>query len=245
MYLEALNAPHALQQLSRTSARTSKPVIVLKSGRTEAGAAATKVHTGSAGSPGAETAGRLRDLGFVTLSLREAVDATQVFAAGRTPAGNRLTTVSMSGGAGVLMTDDAHDAGLRVDELPGEWRAPITAEIPSYGSSRNPIDMTAEFIKDPTILSRVLHVVTDHPDTDMIAVLLGNAERDSAAVVETLVASYAATSKPMVVVWTGGSGAPREALSRAGVPTFSDGADAARALGHLFAFFLTRERVAG
>lgn len=233
-YLEGVNDPAALASAGLTAHRLGKTIVALKAGRSAAGAAAAKLHTGSAPEDHATYQSIAARIPMVQVTgLEEMTDVTQLLAANRRPVGNRLAVVSMSGGAGVMMTDDAHDHGIQVIPWDHAWSDKISVQIPPFGSARNPIDMTAEFLKSPEILGRVLTVVDEHPETDMIAVLLGNAERNSSQIVETLATAYARTSKPMLVVWTGGSGQPRQQLMTVGVPTFTDVARAARALGHL------------
>ena len=240
-YLEGVNDPAALISAGLTAHRLGKSIVAIKAGRTTAGAAAARAHTGSDPAGHATYESIAARIPMVQVSgLEEMTDITQLLVAKRMPAGNRLTVVSMSGGAGVMMTDDVQDNGIDVIPWEKAWSEKISIQIPPFGSARNPMDMTAEFLKSPEILSRVLTVVDEHPETDMIAVLLGNAERNSSQIVETLAKAYARTAKPMLVVWTGGSGQPRQDLMAAGVPTYTDVARAARALGHLNAFTTAR-----
>ncbi|HEY8481533.1 MAG TPA: CoA-binding protein [Spirillospora sp.] len=233
-YLEGISDHAALQRAGRTAARVRKPLVLVKAGATDEGARAAAAHTGASPVCDELVDDVLDQLGIVRVAgLEEMIDAARLLGAGRLPGGNRLAVLTMSGGAGVLLTDGAVAAGLSVPPWSGGWRDRVAEVIPPYGSARNPLDITGSFLKSPEILERALEVALDHPDSDVIAVLLGNADREAGRVVETLVAAYARTSKPMLVVWTGGSGRPREALTRAGIPVYTDPARAVRALSAL------------
>ncbi|MFV2213231.1 acetate--CoA ligase family protein [Actinomadura sp. LOL_016] len=233
-YLEGISDPAALVRAGRTAARVRKPLVLVKVGATEEGARAAAAHTGARPVADDLVDDVLERLGVIRAGgLEEMIDIARLLAAGRRPVGDRLTVLTMSGGAGVLLTDGAIAAGMSVPAWSAPWRDAVAEVIPPYGSARNPLDITGSFLKSPEILERALDVALDHPDTDIIAVLLGNADRESERVVETLTAAYARTSKPMPVVWTGGSGRPRELLGRAGVPVYTDPARAVRALAAL------------
>lgn len=233
-YLEQVAAPEALRDVARTAAQVDKPVVTVKVGRSAAGARAALAHTASvAGDDEAYDAiagehGLLRVHG-----MAELLDAARVFANGRRAAGRRAAVVTMSGGAGVLMADLLADQGIEVPEWEPSWRDRIAATIPAFGSAGNPIDVTATLLSRPEILDESLSVAVDHPGSDVVAVLLGNAESAEDALVDAVRRAYERTDKPVVAVWTGGSGRPRGALSEAGVPAYPDPESAARALGLL------------
>ncbi len=114
----------------------------------------------------------------------------------------------------------------------------VAAAIPRYGSPSNPVDLTGSLISQPEILHRALAVAVEHPDTHMIAVLLGCADSCAAQLIDAIEAAYRATDIPLVVVWTGGSGRPRERLRKLGIPCYADPGRAAAALGSLADFSL-------
>jgi acyl-CoA synthetase (NDP forming) len=116
----------------------------------------------------------------------------------------------------------------------------MAAVIPGYGSARNPVDLTGTLMAEPDILRRSLRVALDHPDTDMITVLLGCADGQAAELIDAIAEAEAATDRPLVVVWTGGSGRPRQRLRELGIPCYTDPGRAAAALGLLANFSLRR-----
>lgn len=233
-YLEGLPSADAMREVARAAVRLDKPVVTVKVGRSPAGARAALAHTASAAGDDEAYDALTREHGLLRVhGMTELLDAARVFAAGRRAAGRRATIVTMSGGAGVLMADLLADQGVEVPEWGQPWRDRVAAAIPPFGSSRNPVDVTATLLSHPEILEASLAVAIDHPGTDCIAVLLGNAESAEEALVAAVRWAHERTTKPLVAVWTGGSGRPREDLTRAGVPVYPDPESAARALGLL------------
>lgn len=238
-YLEGVHRGRELLEVARRAHELDKPILVVKVGRSEAGARAAQSHTASLAGEDAVFDGAARQHGIVRLDGQDQLlDTAQVFATGRRARGRRLSTLSLSGGAGVLMADVASEHGLQVQPWDEAWQQRMAAVIPPYGSPRNPIDLTATLISEPDLLRRSLEVAVQHPGTDMIAVLLGNADNASAQLIDAIEQAHRATDRPLVVVWTGGSGRPRKRLQELGIPCFTDPGRAAAALGELADFSL-------
>ncbi|MER5387559.1 acetate--CoA ligase family protein [Saccharopolyspora sp. NPDC002686] len=238
-YLEGVHQGHELMSVARRAHELDKPILVVKVGSSEAGARAAQSHTASLAGEDAVFDGAARQHGIVRLAgQEELLDTAQVFANGRRTRGRRLSTLSLSGGAGVLMADVASNNGLVVQQWEEEWQQRMAEVIPPYGSPRNPIDLTAMLISDTDLLRRGLEVAVQHPGTDMIAVLLGNADNASAQLIDAIEQAFRSTDRPLVVVWTGGSGRPRRRLQELGIPCFTDPGRAAAALSKLADFSL-------
>jgi acetate---CoA ligase (ADP-forming) len=222
-HLEGLRSPETLAAAARVSLASDKPLVVIKAGRTAEGRRAVAAHTASVATEDDEFAELVAGSGIIRApGMEAAVDAVVALRNGRRARGRRLSIVTISGGAAALATDAAVEAGLVVDEWPESERAAIDALIPSFGSSANPMDLTGALLTDNILMDRVLSQVTMHDLTDMVLVVLGNADRGSEQIVEGVRRVYLSTDKPMVVVWTGGSGVPRAHLISLGIPTYTD-----------------------
>jgi acyl-CoA synthetase (NDP forming) len=241
-YLEGVTSGRRLLDAARRANDADVAVIAVKVGRSTAGISAVRSHTASLAGEDAVFDGAARQFGIVRVDGPEAMlDAAQVFATGRRPRGRRLTTLSHSGGAGALMADAAAASDIEVRPWSAAWQQEMAAVIPGYGSPRNPVDLTGTLIAEPGLLAQALDVVLRHPDTDMIAVLLGCADGISGELLAAIEDAYRRTDRPLVVVWTGGSGRPRERLRQLGIPCYPDPVRAARALGLLADYSLRRK----
>jgi len=141
MYLEgAADGRRLLEALRRTTAR--KPVLVLKSGRTGPGRAATASHTASLSGEDRLYDAALRQSGALRAeTLEELIDAVRVLSALPPARGRCLGIVTSSGSLGVLATDMAVREGLEVPPLPGEVNEALRGEVPTWINLRNPLDV--------------------------------------------------------------------------------------------------------
>lgn len=233
-YVEGLRDGDRFERALANARERGVPVCVMKVGRSARGAQAAASHTGAlAGSDGVFD-GVLRRYGVPRAhDVENLLDLGRVFAAGKRAGGDKVSIVTLSGGAGVLMTDSAEDVGLDVFEWDDVWQAKMAEILPSFASVTNPIDTTGAIASDQTMLTDALRVCVENPDTDVAMILLGNLEAEEQALCERIVEVAAATDKPVLVAWVGGSGRPQRYLSEHGVPTFSDPVRAMRAAAAL------------
>ncbi|MEV0598410.1 acetate--CoA ligase family protein [Streptomyces sp. NPDC050315] len=238
-YLEGVTGGRRLLAAARQAHDRDKPIIAVKVGRSVAGARAAQSHTASLAGEDAVFDGAARQYGILRVDgPEEMLDAAQLFATGRRARGRRLTSLSVSGGAGALMADAAARHGLEVRAWDETWQRKMAAAIPAYGSPRNPVDLTGTLLAEPQILRRALRVAVEHPDTDLIAVLLGCADSCATELIDAVAEANRSTDRPVVVVWTGGSGRPRQRLRDLGIPCYTGPGSAAAALGLLADFSL-------
>ncbi len=141
--LEGCGDGEALRRALLKAAAVGKPVIMMKVGSTEAGAAAAATHTGSLAVEDRLVDVVLRECGaWRAASIEEMIDIAYVCATGPQPASERIGVLSVSGGIGVLMADAAVQGGLQVPPLPQEALAQIRAVLPAAVGC-NPVDTTA------------------------------------------------------------------------------------------------------
>jgi acetyl coenzyme A synthetase (ADP forming)-like protein len=232
MYLENFGNPQRFTRIARRVTR-SKPVIVVKSGRTRAGARAASSHTGAlAGADGATDA-LLAQCGVLRAdSVEELFDIAMAFEAQPVPAGNRVAIVTNAGGPGIIIADACESAGLEVATLTQETRARLHELLPAEASVRNPVDMIASATGER--YQDVLDAVLDDPGVDAaIAAFvppLGIRQIDVAAHIVAARGSHA--SKPLLAVLMGKDGLPegKARLQAAGIPAYIFPESAARAL---------------
>src|SRR5215475_1275469 len=147
LLLEDVKSPEKFRRVAEKALRAGKPIIVGKIGQSEPGSRAVASHTAALAGSQAVYRAMFDFYGLIKAhELDEMIDLAVGFLAcgDRLPAGNRVGICTSSGGAGVWMTDACATAGLEVPVLDDTTRKSIDVHIPSYGSSQNPVDSTAQ-----------------------------------------------------------------------------------------------------
>ncbi len=150
MLVEDIKTGAKFSAVAEKALRAGKPIILSKIGQSDAGARAAASHTAALAGSYASFGAMARHYGMVEgRDLEEMVDLAQGFlAAGPDlPAGRRVGICTASGGGGGWMADACAAAGLEIPELDAETRREIDKIIPSYGTSQNPVDGTAQAIR--------------------------------------------------------------------------------------------------
>lgn len=153
MYLESFSSGRAFVELARKVSKT-KPMVILKSGRTRAGSFAARSHTGAlSSSTDSVVSGVLRQVGVMrAYDEEELVDVAKALAYVDHIPGNRICVIASAGGFGVIGADfvesSEHGAGLRMAELSRGTIAGLRKVAPGFSSVTNPVDLTAGVTDD-------------------------------------------------------------------------------------------------
>ncbi len=144
LYLEDVKDGPAFTRATRACTLNHKPVIVIKSGATEAGARAVSSHTGSlAGNDRIFTAALVASGAMRVPNFEDAWLQAQLLYRGSLPASPRLAVVSISGAGCALSVDAASQTRLEIDPLPPAVKASMATLYPSWFSFDNPVDLWA------------------------------------------------------------------------------------------------------
>jgi acetyltransferase len=145
LFIEGIRDVDKFLAAAKRAAETGKPVIVTKVGRSGAGERAAASHTASMAGWSAAYDAVFAKYGFIISNdLDEAVTIAAVLTTNPMPKGDRVAVLTVSGGAGIWGADTVSMQGLQVPELSVPIQAEIGKLMPSYGSARNPIDVTAQ-----------------------------------------------------------------------------------------------------
>ncbi|WP_246305425.1 acetate--CoA ligase family protein [Nocardioides marinisabuli] len=233
-YVEGIRDGRAFEDALAAARRRDLPICLLKVGSSERGAAAASSHTGSLAGADVVYQGVFDRYGVHrAASVEELLDFGRVFALAPRAAGSRVSIITLSGGAGALMTDEADVVGLAVEEWDEPWQATMAAGLPAFASTANPIDATGVIAIDDTALRHAMTVALTHPGTDVVVLVLGNLDGEEERICSVVLDVAATSTKPVVVTWVGGSGLAPRLLHAGGVPTFSDPRRTMRAVGAL------------
>ena len=143
LYLESFADPKEFRRIV-SGIDADKPIIVLKAGRTKAGAAAVASHTGSLSSPDAIVDAFLRQCGALRVTaIEEALSALRVLQRGVLPSGNRVVILTNAGGAGIIAADACERVGIDVPPMPEDVKDELRTFLPAEAGYGNPIDMIA------------------------------------------------------------------------------------------------------
>lgn len=166
MYVEAVRNGKKFIELCKS---TTKPLVALKAGRSEAGKSAARSHTAAiAGSADVWNA-VCRQAGIIQAnSFEELYELSMALASPLRPKGNRVAIVSVMGGAAVIASDACEEQGLRVPRLTEESVKRLREILPPVASVTNPVDITGSIIRDVNMFREALEVVCQDPCIDMV-----------------------------------------------------------------------------
>ncbi|MCP5368493.1 MAG: acetate--CoA ligase family protein [Hyphomicrobiales bacterium] len=236
-YIEGLKDGAGLARLARRAMDLDKPLVVTKVGRTGAGARASASHTGSLAGEDAVFDGVVRQYA-ITRARNEAalLDLAELFATTAVPDGRGVGIITQSGGAGVLMADRAEELGLSVPTLAEPTRQALGKVLPAFGALGNPVDVTAQFIADPTLLRDSIVAVLDDPQVHVAAVWLQLMHEFVEPLVDTFRQTLERVRKPFVVCWIAAPEEGLQALRDMGLCVFTGGEPAIDAIAGLIRY---------
>lgn len=161
LYSEGIRDGDRLVAALQAARAARKPVVMMKVGRSVVGSAAAQSHTASIAGNDAVVDAVLRELGVVrAASTEQMLDIARLATRRIYPVGNTLGVITVSGGAGVIISDAAEALGLPVPEMPAAAQAELRAMLP-FASPRNPVDTTAQYMNDMSLVGRFANRLID------------------------------------------------------------------------------------
>ena len=232
MYVENFGNPTKFLQLATRISRT-KPIIVVKSGRSLAGARAASSHTGALAASDAAVDALLAQAGVLrAASIEELFDLAMAFAVQRPPRSRRTAVLTNAGGPGILAADACEANALELPELAAATVARLAPLFPAEASIRNPLDMIAS--ATPQGYRAALGALLDDPGVDAALAIfvppLGVTQGDVSLAIASIAEEHPA--KTVFGVLMGYRGLPqgKATLHEAGIPAYIFPESAARAL---------------
>ena len=201
LYMESIANPVNFRKLA-TRISKKKPILALKSGRSEAGASAASSHTGSLAGADKAADALLKQSGVIReFALKNLFSTAKVFANCPIPNGNRVAIVTNSGGPGIMATDAVCEFGLQMAKLPESTKDKLRSFLPVTASVKNPIDMIASASLEQ--YSETIKTVIKDDSVDMVMViflpLIGQKDIDVAKAVMQIKKQY--PQKPVIGVF--------------------------------------------
>ncbi|MFI3136607.1 MAG: GNAT family N-acetyltransferase [Methylococcaceae bacterium] len=204
MYVEGIRDARRFLSGLKAAARL-KPVILIKSGRHEAGCKAAMSHTGAmVGGDNVFDAAIARAGVVRVYSINELFSAARILANNYVVKKDRLAIITNAGGPGVMSTDRAEDVGVQMAELSENSIAALNETLPLHWSHANPVDILGD--ATPERYQQALDVCLKDENIDGILVILTpQAMTDPTHVAQCIIAGAATSQKPVLASWTGGA----------------------------------------
>lgn len=205
IYMESIGDARQFLSAAREVALT-KPIIVIKAGRTEAAAKAAASHTGSLAGSDRVLDAAFRRCGVLRVdSLAEMFDVAEVLAKQvHLPEGPRLTILTNAGGPGVLSTDTLILGGGKLTPLHDDTVSALNEVLPAHWSHGNPIDILGD--ADPERYAQAFERAAADPNSDGILVILTpQAMTDPTRTAELIKCGAEGLKKPVLASWMGGA----------------------------------------
>ncbi len=246
LYLESFGNPKRFQEIAKRTSR-SKPILMVKAGRSEAGAQAASSHTGAMAGLDVAVDALLGQAGVLRAdTLEQLFDLAMLLANQPLPRGRRLAILTNAGGPGIMATDACVAQGLTIPTLSEETKAGLRAFLPPEASVRNPVDMIASASADG-YRQAVQLLCADKEIDAVLAIFVPPIVTDPTAVADAIREGAAGTDKPVVTCFLGKHGVPEALRSlRAGnIPSYAFPESAAIALAHAARYAQWLKRPAG
>ncbi len=237
VYMESIGDARSFLSAAREVALT-KPIIVIKPGRTEAASKAAASHTGSLTGSDEVLDAAFRRSGVLRVgTISELFNMAEVLSKQPRPKGPRLTVVTNAGGPGVIATDALIGNGGELSEISPETMEKLNGFLPAPWSRNNPIDILGD--AGPDRYAQTLETAAKDPESDGLLVVLTPQDMTDPTATADALAPYArSTGKPVLASWMGGPevAAGTSILNGAGIPTFDYPDTAAEAFTNMWRY---------
>jgi acetyltransferase len=237
IYMESVGNARSFLSAAREVSLT-KPIIVIKAGRSQEASRAAASHTGALTGSDEVLEAAFRRSGVLRVhNIADLFYMAEVLSRQPRPKGPRLTILTNAGGPAVLATDSLVANGGELAELSPESLQQLNEFLPAHWSHANPIDVLAD--TDSERYARALEIASKDPNSDgLLVILVPQAMADPLQVAERLKPYAKAYGKPVLASWMGGNSvaAGEAVLNAAGIPTFPYPDTAARAFTYMWRY---------
>ncbi|USS40079.1 CoA-binding protein [Thermococcus aggregans] len=246
IYMEGLreNKGRAFLDTAKKVSKT-KPIVVLKAGKTEAGSKAARSHTGSLSGVYAIYQAAFNQANVIEVNtLRELLSFAKLLSVKHPIKGEKIAIISGSGGAAVLATDGLESANIKITPLPEDIKSDLKEllSVPRYAAIDNPMDLTFEGATPENFEMAIKYIASKKVADIVLICLIGSR---AVNVVETLIQLNEEVNMPLIACWTGKNRKEiieaAELLNKNGIPVFDFPTEAGRYLGRYIQYLKRRE----
>lgn len=201
--VEGLADGRRIALLGAAARAAGKPIVVMKLGRGEAGAAAAVSHTGSLAGAAEAWSAAFRRAGMVEVEDFDALlETAGMFAKAPPPKAAGVAIITPSGGAGIMAADHAEAQGLAMPQPLPATEAVLRAAIPDFGAPRNPCDLTAQVASNPASYDACMEAMLGDPQYGCAVIPVVYSHHASTQLRMEQLRPYAAKfGKPLLIAW--------------------------------------------
>ena len=242
-YIEDIKDGKRFLEIAQKVAKI-KPVIIIKSGSTEAGARAASSHTGAlAGSDRALTEA-FKKAGIIRVNgIKELFEMAEIFKVKKLPKGNRLLVITNAGGPGIIAADTADRLGIRLDPMSKNSIEAIVDKLPPTASLYNPIDVIGDATSEryKVVLEQA---IKDEVVDGICVILTPQAVTDTENVAKEIININKISEKPIFTCFIGGKKVKSavKILKSQQVPCYSDPSVAINSYRKLIDFSIIKSK---
>lgn len=242
-YIEDIKDGKRFLEIAQKVAKI-KPVIIIKSGSTEAGARAASSHTGAlAGSDRALTEA-FKKAGIIRVNgIEELFEMAEIFKVKKLPKGNRLLVITNAGGPGIIAADTADRLGIRLDPMSKSSIEAIVDKLPPTASLYNPIDVIGDATSEryKVVLEQA---IKDEAVDGICVILTPQAVTDTENVAKEIININKISEKPIFTCFIGGKKVKSavKILKSQQVPCYSDPSVAINSYRKLIDFSIIKNK---
>jgi acetyl coenzyme A synthetase (ADP forming)-like protein len=220
MYVEGINRG---REFIKAAKEITKPILVVKTGRSKSGSKAVFSHTGSMAGADEVYSAAFKQAGIIRVeNIDDLFDSALALSVQPVPTGKRVGIFSNGGGASIMASDACEQLGLVIPELQDETIQKIKEYIPEFASARNPIDSAG--LSTYEVYSNVVKYMLLDPNVDALIVIYADTVlNDSTLPAKAIVdIHHQKSSKPVIACWMGGAGAKAgvDILTKGGLPNY-------------------------
>ncbi|HBL23891.1 MAG TPA: hypothetical protein DDZ40_07205 [Deltaproteobacteria bacterium] len=216
----------------------SKPIVVLKPGRSEVGARLIAVRTGRATGDDRVYDAVFKRIGIIRVKeVRDLFNMAEVLDSSHLPRGSRLAVITNDGGVGIVAVDALEELGGGLAKLSDESVKALSSFLPGYWNRENPVDIMADADRE-RYRNTIEVCLRDQGVDGVVVIYTPRTAADAIEVADAIVRICGRTSKPVIAVSMGGRRAARgrDILLESNVPAYATPEEAVRTYLYMYRY---------
>ena len=223
LYIEEIRHPEKFEKALLLAKKNNKPVIALKGGKTAVGARATAAHTASNPLNSVDYEAIFKRAAVIEVqSLTDMINCSQFYSQGLRLLGNKIGIISISGGAGVLLSDQLEANGLSVTGFSDQLYSAMEPLLANFSQVQNPVDLTAALVARPQMLLDTSQQLVNSAEFDAVVIFMGLMDSVAEQLTDALLQLENNPACPVLLIWMGGNKTLLAQIAQHGILVFEE-----------------------